>query len=68
MQSTRFMNTSGAAELLGLTPAGVRYLVEVGELTVERLGPRTWVFDRSEVEQLAASRAEAKRVVREVSA
>lgn len=59
-QRTELVTTEEAAEMLGLSGRMVRYLVEEGELRPLPLRQRWFVFERKQVEDLAARRAVQK--------
>lgn len=48
------MNTQEVADYLGVTPRRVRQLVKSEVLRGVRVGPRAFVFEKSEVERYAA--------------
>jgi excisionase family DNA binding protein len=50
---TAILSTAETADLLGLTTARVGQLVKSGKLKAERLGGRTWIFNRRVVERFA---------------
>lgn len=53
MKLDDFMTTREAAEELGITPAGVRYLILYGKRKVNALKiGNTWLIPASEVEKL----------------
>ena len=54
--------TSEAAKLLDLTPAAVRRLELVGQLRAIRTPSGVRLFERSEVNRLAAARRKPRRV------
>ena len=56
-----FLITSEAAKILKMTPAMVRYLERMGKLRAHKTPSGFRVFERTEVEKLAAERARRKR-------
>lgn len=55
--SDQILRTSDAAKLLGITPDGVRWLVEQGRLQSMRTPSGQHLFTHRDVQRLAAQRA-----------
>jgi Helix-turn-helix domain len=55
-----FVDTNGAAEALGISPDGVRWLRRKGHLDATRVGNR-WLFTWASVEDYRARRGEKRR-------
>lgn len=57
---TEFLTTHGAAQLLGMTPDGVRYYERTGRLLAIRTTHRQRLFLRSDVLRFAQQRAQQR--------
>lgn len=54
------IDANEAARILGVTRAGIGYLIKVGKLTGKRIG-KNWALDRGEVEEYGRVRQERNR-------
>lgn len=52
----KYMLTSEAARLIGVTPAGVRAMERRGDLPAERTGQGVRLFERAVVQRVARAR------------
>ena len=57
---SRLLSTSDVAKVLGLTRHGVRWLVQQGDLTCERMRSGQWVFHNGDVQRCELRRGEAR--------
>ena len=60
IEAMRYILTKEAAQLLGLTPNGVRTMAQRGELPAERVG-NVRLFDRTVVQRVARARAQHRQ-------
>ena len=58
--ATDWLNTTAAAEILGVSPRRVRQLVERGFLPAVRRGRRSYCYRRAQVEVIANARESRK--------